>query len=117
MSINEPFENEENISLNRTLDASYDTKLKVWNKYVAANEKNKKTPFPKDPLHPNKQMRRAPHRSKFKSQLFQCMCSTSKCVTRNSDTCSTCPLKMEKAKENPNKESQLEDRQNIGGQS
>jgi hypothetical protein len=26
-------------------------------------------------------------------------------------------LKMEKAKEDPNKESQLEDRQNIGGQS
>ena len=96
-SINCPEENNAVVAYNAKVEETFNQKLKVWNDYIAANDSKQpnepKDPFPIDPTNSSKVLKRVPVRGPMKSQLFQCMCSTSKCVSRNSDTCSTCPIK------------------------
>jgi len=97
LTINEPEENKQVLKYNQELDRNYKLKMEVWNNYVKSNEEfagqdRKKNPFPVDPTNPSKTMKRMPVRSPYKSQILQCMASTSKCVMRNSDSCSTCPI-------------------------
>jgi len=97
LTINEPIENLQVVKHNLEVDKSYALKMAAWSEYVKESEKNtgkdcKKAAFPADPTNPSKTIRRQPIKSPYKSQVLQCMASTSKCVMRNSDTCSTCPI-------------------------
>ena len=90
-SINEPPENVEVVEYNTRTDDDFAKKHRIWTKYLAAKEKNQRTPPPNDPI-TKKEMKRAPTRVKARSQILQCMCSTSKCVLQGSDISSTCPI-------------------------
>ena len=96
-TINEPVENQAVTKHNQEVDKNYSMKIAVWNEYLKSCEGNagkdsKKIAFPTDPTNPTKTIRRTPAKSAYKSQVLQCMASTSKCVMRNSNTCSTCPI-------------------------
>ena len=97
LTINEPEENEQVVKHNEEVDRNYAMKSVAWNEYLKDNDKNegkncKKAAFPTDPTNPSKTLKRQPTKAAYKSQVLQCMASTSKCVMRNSDTCSTCPI-------------------------
>ena len=53
----------------------------------------KQLTFPKDPRKFNKLKRHNPTEGSYKIQILQCMASTSQYIMKNSDTCSTCPIK------------------------
>jgi len=91
-SINEPPENAEVLINNKRVADEFETRNKLWTRYLADKEKNERVLKPKDPI-TKKEMKRGPTRGKYKSQILQCMCSTSKCVVQGSDISSTCPIK------------------------
>ena len=98
-SINEPTKNEGILQYNANIISDFDKKSKVWIQFTKDREKGKasstqKAPsYPKDPTDPRKDMKRAPVMGKMRSHIYQCMCLTSKCIMRNSDIGSTCPIK------------------------
>jgi len=98
-SINEQIENKGIMEHNKEVKEVYDKKMEVWKEFKekeranAGKKDGKNIAYPKDPTDPKRVMKMKPKMGITKVQRLQCMCSTSKCISKSSDICSTCPIK------------------------
>ena len=95
-SINSVLENDSLAAEIAKQEKNYRRRIEVWDAYE--NAKAKKKPgqtisYPKDPLDRKKELKRKPVRGNVKQPIYMCMCATSMCIMRNSNTSSTCFIK------------------------
>lgn len=100
-SINSVLENDSLASEMAKQEKNYRLKIEVWEAYENAKAKTKPgrtINYPKDPLDRSKVLKRKPIRGNVKQPVHMCMCATSMCIMRNSNTSSTCFIGCEDTK-------------------